>query len=572
MSRRARSSIPALALALAGFVMTATAEPAKPPPQAAAADSRESGQVVSQAGIGERASGPCALLNALKFGGAAERASAAKIAGEDDPARVRTLIAEYGSKPSGKFPDRKRFEADRGCNDQELLEIALDACRSLDLKPVAGAWFDRGRNESSLDQLVRIHGLLRQSLDDGFPPIVLLGSNRAVNDPSDPNAWSWSRVDEQWACIVGLPEKLEPGALGFAVRFADSSTGQVQEAYFYAEQFHSFSGRKGNDRASAWVMGRPYLLAVTPCLPLGVQKAPWFARTTITVECGILREPIAHAGRAAENPTNAKRGAAENPAGAKREPAAPTVVSRTGKGNSCGPCALLNALKFGGAAERAAVAKIPGEDDAARVRSLIAAYGNKPSELHPDRKRFDEIRGTSPHELMEMASDMCRSLDLKPVTGGSFNRANGESSTDYLRRIYTWLRRSLDDGFPPIVALSSWDATTGSSNPSGWAWKRASGHAVCIVDLPAKLEPGALGFIFRFADSYSGKVAAGYFYVEQYRTFGPANAYHGPQYLEAVAPVSVWSIVNTQRLWYLRTTITLDAGIFRMPAGPAGAP
>ncbi len=105
-------------------------------------------------------------------------------------------------------------------------------------------------------------------------------------------------MDEQWACIVGLPEKLEPGALGFAVRFADSSTGQVQEAYFYAEQFHSFSGRKGNDRASAWVMGRPYLLAVTPCLPLGVQKAPWFARTTITLEYGIFREPIAHAGRA----------------------------------------------------------------------------------------------------------------------------------------------------------------------------------------------------------------------------------------------------------------------------------
>jgi hypothetical protein len=568
MSRRAWCSV--LALALAGFGMAATADPPKAPIPAAAADSREPEQVVSQDGIGEHASAPCALLNALKFGGAAERAAAAKIPGEDDAARVRTLIATYGNKPSEKYPDRKRFEADRGCDDHELLEIALDTCRSLDLKPVAGAWFDHGKNENSLDQLVRIHGLLRRSLDDGFPPIVLLGSNCAANDPSDPYAWSWSRVDEHWACIVGLPEKLEPGALGFAFRFADSSTGKVQEAYFYAEQFHSFSGRKGNDRKSAWVVGRPFLLAVMPCLPLSVQKAPWFLRTTITLECGILREPAAPAGGASPA---APAGSASPAARAQRDPAAPTVVSHSGKGNSCGPCALLNALKFGGAAERAAVAKIPGADDPARVRSLIAAYGNKPSELVPSRKRFEEIRGCTPHEEMEMASDMCRALDLKPVTGTGFGRANGESSAGHVRRIYIWLRRSLDDGFPPIVSVSSWDATGEPSNPDGWTWKRAGGHDVCIVGLPEKLEPGALGFAFRFADSYSGKVAAGYFYADQYRTFGPPNRiYNAPQYLEAVAPVSAWGIVNTQRLWYLHATIRLDAAVFRVPATPAGAP
>jgi hypothetical protein len=87
------------------------------------------------------------------------------------------------------------------------------------------------------------------------------------------------------------------------------------------------------------------------------------------------------------------------------------------------------------------------------------------------------------------------------------------------------------------------------------------------------LEPGALGFAFRFADSYSGKVAAGYFYADQYRTFGPPNRiYNAPQYLEAVAPVSAWGIVNTQRLWYLHATIRLDAAVFRVPATPAGAP
>jgi hypothetical protein len=60
-----------------------------------------------------------------------ERSAAAEIPGPDDPARVRSLIAVYGNKPSESFPDRKRFEADRGCDVHELLEIALDASRSL---------------------------------------------------------------------------------------------------------------------------------------------------------------------------------------------------------------------------------------------------------------------------------------------------------------------------------------------------------------------------------------------------------------------------------------------------------
>ncbi len=558
MPRRARGTLLASALALGGFGMTSIAAPAQSPIPAPAAAGLEHESVVSQADVGEHASGPCALLNALKFGGDAERAAAANVPGGDDPARVRTLIAAYGSGPSEKYPDRKRFEAGRGCDSHELLEIALDACRSLALKPVAGAWFDREPKESSPDQLGRIHGLLRRSLDAGFPPIVLLGSNMAATDPSDADIWSWQRVDEHWAAVVDLPEKLDPGTLGFPVRLADSSTGKIEEGYFYAEQFHSFSGLKGSDRASTWVMGRPYLLAVTPFLPLGVQKAPWFVRTTITLEYGIYRE-------------SAKPADAAQPAAASA-PAVPKVVTHSGRGNSCGPCALLNALKFGGAAERAAVAKIPGADDPARVRTLIVTYGNKPDDLRPERKRFEEVRGCTPLGLMEIANDLCRALDLKPVLATACPRANGEAPDHHVRRIYTWLKRSLDDGFPPIVSLSSWDATSDPSAQDGWAWKRAGGHDVCIVGLPEKLEPGALGFTFRFADSYSGKVASGYFYAEQYRTFGPSGTANGPPCLEAVAPVSAWSVVNTQRLWYLHTAIRLDAAVLRSPPAPAKAP
>jgi formylglycine-generating enzyme required for sulfatase activity len=500
--------------------------------------------VVSQAAIGEHASGPCALLNALKFGGNAERAATAKIPGEDDLARVRTLIATYGSKASLIFPDRKRFEADRGCDDHELLEIALDASRSLGLKPVSGTWFDRAKDESSADLVRRIHGLLRRSLEDGFPPIVLMGSYTPASERSNPDAWSWSRAGEHWASVVSLPEKLEPGALGFAFRFADSSSGKVREGYFYALP-RSFSGRKGDDRVGHWMANRPFLMAVTPSLSLDLQKTPWFLRTEIALEYGIIRAPA--------NPA----GGASLARAAQREPGAPAVVKQ--QGESCAICSLFNALRFGGAAERAAAAKIPGADDPPRT-ALNAEIEKKLSEENP-----------SGHDRwLAGAHILCRLLNLKTVSGTDLDRANDESSADHVRRIYTWLRRSLDDGFPPVVNIWGYSALDEPSNPDGRCWKKTFDHCICVIGLPEKLEPEALGFVFRFADSADAKVHEGCFYVEQYRNFGSLKIRSGRPLLQFVMPRE-----GEQKLterWFQRTTVHLIYAVFREPAAPAGAP
>jgi hypothetical protein len=514
--------------------------------------------VVSQETIGAHASGPCALLNALKFGGGAERAAAAGIPGQDDLARVGSLIAGYGNKPSEIYPDRKRFEADRGCDDHELLEIALDACRSLGLKTVSGTWFDRAKNESSADLVRRIHSLMRGSLDGGFPPIVRLGAYVPANDTSNPNAWTWSRAGEHWACIVGLPEKLEPGALGFPYRFADSFTGKVQDGYYYSQP-HSFSGRKGNDRSGYWVPHRPFLMAVTPSLPLGLEKTPWFLRTEIALEYGIFRQ-------------SAKPSVGASPAAsAQNEPAAPTVVRQHDKGQgldaACGPCALLNALKFGGPAERAAAARIPGSDDFARVRTLIAMYRNKqPASGTPGTVYFCGPDGAcTPTALSEI---VCDTLGLKPVDCASLERANDERPVDYVRRVYTGLKRSLGDGFPPVLILRMFTAQDEPSKPGGRFWKEVYGHFICIVGLPEKLEPDALGFSFRFADAGDGKVEEGYFYDEQYRSCDVPR--YGPLFPRQIWPAEGEN--SGEKLWFQRNTIALGGVIIRQPAMPASAP
>jgi formylglycine-generating enzyme required for sulfatase activity len=517
-------------------------------------------QVVSQETIGARGSGLCALLNALKFGGDAERAAAVGIPGQDDPARVRSLIAAYGNKPSEIYPDRKRFEADRGCDVHELLEIALDASRSLGLKTVSGKWFDRAKEENSADLVRRIRGLLRASLDDGFPPIVLMGSYLPANSPSNPLGWSWTRAGEQWACILGLPEKLKSGALGFEFRFADSFTGKIQDGYCYS-QSRSFSGRKGDDRGGYWVPRRPFLIAVTPSLPLGLDKTPWFLRTEVALEYGLIRKPT-------KPPRDALPAAS-----AQNEPAEPTVVRQHVKGQgldrACGPCALLNALKFGGPAERAAAARIPGSGDFARVRNLIATYRSQQAvKKGPPNPAYkcDADGSCALGALSKMTWD---TLGLRTVNCPNLDRANDERPVDYVHRVYIWIERSLEDGFPPVVDIHKFAVQDEPAKPDGRSWKNSYGHFVCIVGLPEKLGPEALGFSFLFADAGDGRVEEGYFYADRYRNFGDLADY-GPLFPRMIWPVEGEN--SGEKLWFQRDTIAMGGLIIRQPAMPANAP
>ena len=257
---------------------------------------------------------------------------------------------------------------------------------SLDLKPVAGAWFDRGRNgalaRSTGPDSRPVEAVARRRLSADRVPrlqprghrpvesqcVVLEPRGRAVGVHRRPAGEAGTRSARVRRPLRGLVHRPGPGS--FLLR----AVPQLQ--------------RPEGQRPRVGMGDGAAVSAGGDAVPAARRSESALVRPDDDYG-GVRDSPRADRARRprSENPTNAKRGAAENPAGAKREPAAPTVVSRTGKGNSCGPCALLNALKFGGAAERAAVAKIPGEDDAARVRSLIAAYGNKPSELHPDRKR-----------------------------------------------------------------------------------------------------------------------------------------------------------------------------------------
>lgn len=248
--------------------------------------------VVKQETFGDYACGPCAFFNAMAAGGAAERSAVKLIAGDDDLARVRTLLAEQGRQPSLSYPGKPRYEAARGITPADLLSFARAAFQSLGLRGVDGGFLDRGRDEWPDGQLRRIHGLFRRSLDEGMPPLLFLRSfagTQAEGSTKERELWTWRGVGSHWVAVVSVPPEIAPDARGFLFRYADSASGKVREGYLSAEGFRGFTAAKGDAPDVLGTVDRAYLVATVPDLPLRTQEVPQHLRTFITANYGIYR-------------------------------------------------------------------------------------------------------------------------------------------------------------------------------------------------------------------------------------------------------------------------------------------
>lgn len=254
----------------------------------------EAPQIVSQKRIGEMACGPCSLLNALRFGGKAERAAVAEIEGDDDDARVKTIIEEYGRGPSDIYPDRARYREKGGMADLELLGMVNDFLKDAELRTVAGSPLDRTKEEAPGVHLRQIHQKLRRSLDAGFPPIVILRSfvvKSAEKPKKGEDPWVWWGQSGHWMAVVDLPKELEEGELSFLMRVADPWTGKTQQCFIHEEQFRNFTAAKGDDRKWTWpTVPQPYLIATIPSLGLGTKGHTWYLRTNVVLSYGIYRK------------------------------------------------------------------------------------------------------------------------------------------------------------------------------------------------------------------------------------------------------------------------------------------
>jgi hypothetical protein len=246
--------------------------------------------IVGQAKIGNMACGPCALYNCLNWGDAKLQQVADRLPGEDAAAKVRGLIKEYGTRSSEAYGEPEtRYTDKRGITWVDMRHFADDVLRAHRAGGVGGSYLDRRQREQPAEQAHRVHRILRQSLDAGFPPLIAFRSFVAKQASKD-KEFLWEGLLGHWVTLVELPAKLADNEKGFRFGYVDPDTGKLEYGYAHAEEARNFTAAKGDMKKSEWVSNRPFLLVTAPSLRLKTQEAPWFARTTIVLNYAVVRE------------------------------------------------------------------------------------------------------------------------------------------------------------------------------------------------------------------------------------------------------------------------------------------
>ncbi len=251
--------------------------------------------VIGQSRVGEAACGPCALANSLSHGDSGTRDAFQELPGGSAEARVETLIARYGTRPSETYgPRRGRYSPDAGLTADDMPYLANDVLAAGKRPGVRGEYLDSPGSEEEHAHLRRIHGLLATSLARGMPPVVEIRAFSA--DPTGHGTAAWVNLYAHWLALLAVePTTLPPRASGFSCRFADSFTGRVIPGFAYAELYRPFNATRGftmkadGTKDWHWVSGHPYVLLNVPDLPLLTQWRPWHERTLIALTYAVHR-------------------------------------------------------------------------------------------------------------------------------------------------------------------------------------------------------------------------------------------------------------------------------------------
>jgi hypothetical protein len=460
---------------------------------------------------------------------------------------VRYIIKEYGARPSEEYGDRKlRFDEKSGITTVDMRHLVNDLLRDHNLQPVGGSYLDRETNETLRHHLQRIHRLLAESLDLGFPPLVSVRSFYANHSG---NEFKWDALDGHWITLVEIAPVLTTNELGFRFAYADAATGRIDYGYAYVDEARNFAAAKGNAEKAEWLPDRPFLLLTAPSLRLGTQTVRWSDRTTIILNSAVYREEKTHIVE--------KK---------KQDPIQKPVLTQTAIGErASGPCALVNCFRWGDAKLGALIDRVPGRTDHDRAHHIIKKYGGRPSEENGDGKlRYDEKMGSSWVDMCYLVNDLLRDHDLKAVQGNYLDRGKDEGLRRHLQRVHRLLAQSLDAGFPPIVSVRAFYAKDYGNE---FKWDSLEVHWVTLVEIAPVLAANEMGFRFGYADSATGRIDYGYAYVDEARNFAAAKGnFAKGEWLDnrpfVVVTAPSLRLLTEAVPWSSRTTIILNHAIY----------
>jgi hypothetical protein len=254
--------------------------------------------VVSQSALGERACSPSALFHALVNGSQELRDIAESLPGKTPEERIRSLMNTESGKPSILYgKGRRRYSDQHGETCVDLLETANELLTGRGLSKASGKLLDRTKGEPLSKHLSRIRGYLTDSLRAGFPPIVEV---RAMAARKSETGYTWTDICAHTFTVLEMQPQSTASVtdMGFWIRIADSTTGQVDTVFVHVQGCQTFLAPKeftvSNNGEEQWTWASeesPFLEVTVPTTTYFRDKEPAIERTLIFLRYAIVREP-----------------------------------------------------------------------------------------------------------------------------------------------------------------------------------------------------------------------------------------------------------------------------------------
>ncbi|BCX46132.1 hypothetical protein HAHE_00400 [Haloferula helveola] len=179
---------------------------------------------VDQLSVAGNACGPAALLASLRCGSEKWRGVPERIPGSSDKSKLLYIIRAHGIRPSASLKGRNRWTG-AGINAEDLADIAeeLAAIGGLPNPKTESILLQKREKPDKL--LRRSHDRLRDSLKDGFPPVLSLRRYVWRNG-------AWQALQGHFVTVVMVPEKLERGASSHEFVYFDPWGGKKVRGSF----------------------------------------------------------------------------------------------------------------------------------------------------------------------------------------------------------------------------------------------------------------------------------------------------------------------------------------------------
>lgn len=210
-------------------------------------------QMADQRLIDPRACGPCAIYHALLFGPGKAGEVAQALPGRNAAEKVRHLLDTYGSLPSTVRPNHS-LQNHRGMHWQDAAVFMNAILADHDGPTLASGYLHRAPGEPQPDHLRRVHGLLKASLDAGWPPVVAIRSyvadwnrNRGVVE--------WRTGESHYVTLTSIGDLAGPEDGGFEFRYADSFRVGIHQGFVLIERQRDFEAQSTVDGMGRWVDG-----------------------------------------------------------------------------------------------------------------------------------------------------------------------------------------------------------------------------------------------------------------------------------------------------------------------------